>query len=418
MNHDIRSRPSRPFLALGLFVVVAAGCETAPLAPSVPVSAIVVSPALDTLDVGGSAQFTAVAYDTSGNPAAGVAVTWTSGDARIFTVSGLGKVQGVGEGTAPLIAAAGGAADTAWVTVLPGGGWFVQASSTTADLNGVFFLPDGRTGWAVGAGGAIVRTTDAGTTWSRQASGTSYTLNGVWFTGATEGWAVGQGGTVVRTTNGGATWTRLTNIGQGEALMDVHFATPDTGWVVGASGLVLRTFDRGGSWQAFRVPTTSTLNSVSFADPRDGWAVGNGGVIAGTHDRGVTWFVLVPSITVQPLKAVWRRSESLGFAVGAQGVTPRTVATPDSTTWELRNAGSSRQLEGVHYPADLIGYAVGSDATLGGAVLRTDDGGLTWEAQASRTSFRLNDVFFVDALRGWAVGQGGTIVHTARGGKP
>jgi photosystem II stability/assembly factor-like uncharacterized protein len=84
----------------------------------------------------------------------------------------------------------------------------------------------------------------------------------------------------------------------------------------------------------------------------------------------------------------------------------------------MTNAGVTRQLEGVHYPTTSIGYAVGFDATLGGMILRTDDGGLSWEAQASHTSFRLDDVFFIDELRGWAVGEGGTIVHTARGGKP
>jgi len=67
--------------------------------------------------------------------------------------------------------------------------------------------------------------------------------------------------------------------------------------------------------------------------------------------------------------------------------------------------------------SDLIGYAVGFDAALGGMVLRTDDAGLTWQAQSSRTQSRLNDVFFVDALRGWAVGQAGTIIHTSRGGR-
>jgi photosystem II stability/assembly factor-like uncharacterized protein len=103
--------------------------------------------------------------------------------------------------------------------------------------------------------------------------------------------------------------------------------------------------------------------------------------------------------------------------VGIQGAVPRTIVTPDSVAWELRNAGANRQLEGVHFPSDLIGYAVGYDASLGGAVFRTDDGGITWVSQASHTQARLNDVFFVDALRGWAVGEAGTIVHTARGGR-
>ena len=141
--------------------------------------------------------------------------------------------------------------------------------------------------------------------------------------------------------------------------------------------------------------------------------------VSGTHDRGLSWYLISPSITIQSLKDVSRRSFLRAFAVGSQGVTPRTAAVgPDSTEWELDNAGSGRQLEGVHYPTDLIGYTVGFDAGLGGIILRTDDGGETWESQSANAAARLNDVFFIDALRGWAVGQAGTIVHTGRGGKP
>lgn len=404
-------------LALPWALLLAAGCDSkSPTAPLVPLSRVEVTPTQDTLLVGATVTFSATAYDTLGAPVPGAGFRWSSADPNVFTVNGFGRVLGVGEGTAALFVEAGGRRDTAWVTVFPDTGWFQQPSGTTLELNAVFFQPDGRAGVAVGAGGTVVRTTDAGETWQRPPSGTAFSLHGVWFTSAFEGWAVGNSGTVLKTTDGGQSWARLTNVGVGDALFDVWFATPDTGWVVGAVGLVLRTFDRGASWQSVRVPTAFGLRGVAFTGTRDGWAVGGGGVIAGTHDRGVTWFV-TPSLTTQGLEAVWRRGSSTAWAVGTQGVSPRTIAGPDSTIWELHNAGASRQLQGVHYPTDLIGYAVGYDASLGGAVLRTDDGGLSWEAQASRTGFRLNDVFFVDALRGWAVGEGGVILHTARGGR-
>jgi photosystem II stability/assembly factor-like uncharacterized protein len=395
-----------------------AGCDknSSPTAPRVPLSSLLVSPAFDTLRIGEFAQFTAVALDTLGNPVANPGLRWTSGNPQVFTATAGGRVKGVGEGTAPLIVEAGGLRDTAWVTVFPDTGWFQQASGTTLELNSVYAQPDGRSVVAVGAGGTVVLTTDAGATWTRPASGTAFTLNGVWFTGASEGWAVGNGGTVLRTVNGGQSWTRVTTVSVSDALFDVWFASPDTGWAVGAAGLVVRTFDRGATWQSFRIPTAFALHGVAFAGARDGWAVGAGGVIAGTHDRGVSWF-LTPSITTQNLEAVWRNGAATAWAVGAQGVAPRTIVTPDSVSWELRNAGATRQLDGVHFPTDPVGYAVGYDASLGGAILRTDDGGLTWQSQASHTGARLNDVFFVDALRGWAVGEAGTVVHTARGGR-
>ena len=415
MFHEMR-RLSRLFpLAIVLALPGCGSDSSSPTGPVVPISRVVVSPAVDTVGVDQFAQFSATAFDTLGNPAPGVGFHWTSGDPQIFSVTSGGRVEGVSEGTAPLIVEAQGLRDTAWVTVVSDPGWFRQPSGTSAELNAVFFQPDGRNGVAVGNGGTIIRTTDGGASWTRPPSGTSFNLNGVWFTGDTEGWAVGNGGTVMHTVDGGQTWARDPFVYQGDALYDVRFASRDLGWVVGASGLILRTSTGGLGWYAIRLPTSFSLRGVSFTGALDGWAVGGGGVIAGTHDGGLTWF-MVPTPTVQGLEDVWQRSLANAWAVGSQGVTPRTVATPDSVEWELQTAGPTRQLNGVHFPTDLIGYAVGYDAMLGGTVLRTEDGGVTWQAQASRSSARLNDVFFIDPLHGWAVGEGGTVIHTANGG--
>lgn len=402
---------------LVLAAVLLAGCGSTgnPLAPLPPLSSLILTPPTDTVRVGESIQFSVATLDTNGNPVSGTGLSFNSTDLSIFTVSGTGRVQGVGEGTALLVASASGLSDTAFVTVFPDTGWFQQTSNASgADLFGVFFLADGRTGWAVGAAGTIVRTDDAGSTWTRMTSNTAVALHSVWFTSALDGWAVGATGTIMVTDDGGDTWTRVDNAVVSDLLKDVCFATPDTGWVVGGNGTILRTFDGGASWNQ-QHPVASTLESVAFSGTRDGWAVADNGAIVGTHDRGVSWYLVQPAVTLQPLRAVARRSATAAFAVGQQGNAPRTVATPDSLMWELRSAGAQFQLEGVYYPTNLIGYAAGSNGGQG-AILRTDDAGITWDAQTSRSNNQLNDVFFVDALRGWAVGDAGTIVHTARGG--
>jgi photosystem II stability/assembly factor-like uncharacterized protein len=400
-------------LAAGL-----AGCESNPMKPRdlvPPLDSLSVAPDDTTLTVGQSATFVATAIDTGGTPVAPGLLTWTSGDRGVFTVTTSGLVVARGEGTARLVVSGGGRADTAWVTVLPTRtGWFTQVSGTANTLNGVFVQPDGRRVWAVGNGGRIVRTTDAGEHWSTQVSNTAFNLNAVWFTSDLEGWAVGNNGTLLRTVNAGAQWVPRTS-GTSDNLMDVCFATPDTGWAVGTNGTVLRTFDRGTTWQKSN-PTASALHGVSFAGTRLGWAVGDNGTIVGTTDRGLSWDVVTPSITSQALRGVWRRSTLVAVAAGAQGVTPRTVDGGGGVPqWVLANAGAANGLEGVCFPSDLTGYAVGYNGT--GLVLRSDDGGASWSPQAVGTGFRLNDVHFIDATRGWAVGESGVIVHTATGGQ-
>jgi photosystem II stability/assembly factor-like uncharacterized protein len=398
--------------------IAAAGCSKSnPTAPTImpPLSAVILTPTTDTLQVGQFAKFTATALDTLGVEVSNPTFTWSSSNPNVFTVDGFGQVHARSEGFGLLTAAAGGHADTSTVSVIVQTGWYPQVSNISTDLNAVFFQSDRRTGWAVGNGGRIIATTDAGLTWASQTSNTSFNLNAVYFTNVDSGWVAGTAGIILHTADGGAHWSQVPS-NASENLLDLWFATPDTGWAVGSGGVILRTFDRGNSWQR-QTPTTFVLRSVSFSGTRDGWAVGDGGTILGTHDRGVSWYSVQPSITAQALRAVWRRSATLAWAIGVNGVSGRTVTVPD-TAWALGNAGANFTLDGLTYPSDMIGYAAGYNTGGVGVVLRTDDGGLSWQTQNVGTQFRLKDVFFTDPLNGWAVGRNGVVIHTSTGGLP
>ena len=390
-------------------------CGTSTVAPPLPpVSAVQITPPLDTLVVGSQRQFTAVALDTNSVAVPGAAIAWSSGDAGVVTVSSSGLATAVGEGVTQVIASAGGVADTATVAAFFQPGWYAQPSSTTNSLWGVFFLPDGRNGWAVGDAGTIVHTTDAGVSWAAQVSTTSFSLRAVWFTSDQVGYAAGFGGTIMRTQNAGASWSRITTLAASENLNDICFTDSEHGWAAGANGLIARTGDGGATWTK-SFPTSNELQGVSFSDTTNGWAVGQGGVIVGTRDGGRSWYVVQPSVTSNALYAVWRRSDTEAWAGGAAGVNPVTVATPDSLQWNLGSFGALNTIRGLIIGTDLIGYAVGTNGP--GLILKTVDGATTWSPQVSNSAQNLNDVWFVDPLRGWAVGTGGRIVHTAKGGE-
>ena len=390
-------------------------CGTSTVAPPLPpLSHVLVTPPLDTLVVGSQKQFTAVAYDTSNVAVAGAAFTWSSGDAGVATVSHTGLVTAVGEGVTRVYASAGGKVDSANVVVFFQNGWYTQASSTTNSLWGVFFLPDGRNGWAVGDAGTIVHTTDAGASWASQVSSTSFSLRSVWFTSSQVGYAAGFGGTVMRTQNGGQSWSRISTLAASENFNHICFADSQHGWVVGANGVIARTGDAGATWTK-SFPTANLLQGVSFSDTTNGWAVGQGGVIVGTRDGGQSWYVVQPSVTANALYTVWRRSDTEAWAGGAAGANPVTVATPDSLQWTLGSFGALNTIHGIIMGSSQIGYAVGTNGQ--GLILKTVDGAASWSPQIANSAQDLNDVWFVDPLRGWAVGTGGRIVHTSKGGE-
>ncbi len=408
-------------LAAPLALAVLAGCGKNTIVtpvPATPLSSVVITPDDTTLTVGQIASFSAVTADTDSVVVTGVSLTWTSTNAGVFTVTSAGVVTARGEGSAELIAAGGGQADTSTVHVQPPArGWFAQSSGLTTKLNGVYFRPDGRHGWAVGDAGRILTTADAGVTWSSQTSNTGVVLNDVVFTTDLEGWAVGVGATVRHTTDGGANWGTVIP-GATENLHGVWFATRDTGWAVGNLGAVVRTFDRGATWSKQNLPTAGgALNDVSFIGTRFGWAVGDNGFIFATTDRGISWTAVTPAITAANLKSVWRQSFLRANAVGATGAAPRCaddgVGNPE---WTLVNPGALFQIEGVCFATDLIGWCVGLNGT--GFVLRSGDGGQSWAPQTATASSSLNAVYFIDSEHGWAVGNGGVILHTATGGQP
>jgi photosystem II stability/assembly factor-like uncharacterized protein len=67
---------------------------------------------------------------------------------------------------------------------------------------------------------------------------------------SSEHWIVGVGGELYTTTDGGDSWTLLSTVfaHSGEAIDDVHFASPDSGWVITSTSLLYATADGGRHW--------------------------------------------------------------------------------------------------------------------------------------------------------------------------
>ena len=83
----------------------------------VPVAAVTVSPASQTIQTGGAVQLTATPRDASGTPLSGRTITWASDHTGVATVSATGLVTGAGVGTATITATSEGKSGTAAITV-------------------------------------------------------------------------------------------------------------------------------------------------------------------------------------------------------------------------------------------------------------------------------------------------------------
>src|SRR5205807_464519 len=86
---------------------------------NIPVAAVTLTVAKDTVQVGRTVTFTATTKDGSGNVLTGRLVTWSSGDTTVAKVNGIGQVTGRAVGIALITALSEGQTATHPITVIP-----------------------------------------------------------------------------------------------------------------------------------------------------------------------------------------------------------------------------------------------------------------------------------------------------------
>jgi photosystem II stability/assembly factor-like uncharacterized protein len=298
-----------------------------------------------------------------------------------------------------------------------GGMWLIEDSGTSADIYSLFML-DPSTCWMVGNN--VFRRTVDGFEWTAMTRpGTaSADLRSVWFVDANQGFAVGAAGTIVRTTNGGSTWTKITPTGTAATtalLTSIVFPTPQTGWIAGAGG-TLRVTRNGGlqatQWSVVSSPVTSDLLDLACVPGKEtfGAAVGAAGVALRTTD-GQTWTRGGTSTSAATWRAIEWFNVDNGWVVGTGGEMLRT--SDGGRSW-IRLPNGPGELWDVQFLSASTGWACGANA----ALLKTTNGGTNWTTvttPASSTTL-FYTLRFVDGQVGWLAGTKGAILKTANGG--
>ena len=138
-------------------------------------------------------------------------------------------------------------------------------------LYSIHFAKDKETGFAVGADGTILSTSDGGFSWKKQLPPVDVTLSGVFVKDKKTAVIVGARGTILLTDNGGKDW-RKSNRETKDHLYGVTFAgeTLQTGWAVGTYGRILKTIRRRSDVESADVETPKNISlKVSAFDATD-----------------------------------------------------------------------------------------------------------------------------------------------------
>lgn len=271
------------------------------------------------------------------------------------------------------------------------------------DLNSI--VMNGSIGWAVGAMGTVMKTTNEGFDWELIDLGTSENFNSIYLEEITgHGWIVGNNGVVFYTDDAGDTWVKQRS-GTTEILYSVTAIEGACPWICG-NDVILKSHDYGENWEWVPSIFHSHFFSIDLKDCNEAWISGQQGMIISTSDEGATW-TSHPSTSTNNLFCIdivangdYRACGYTGNIVRSSDAGATWVKEYEKTFLYLYNVDT----KGIGGPA----YAVGGDGT----ILETLDGGTTWNQRESGVFTYLNDVCFQAIMHGvYAAGWYGIILR-------
>lgn len=292
--------------------------------------------------------------------------------------------------------------------------WVPKISGTGNDLYDLHF-PSAATGYAVGAAGTVVKTTDAGETWNALVINTPEDLHAVYFTDETTGFVAGDVH-AFKTVDGGSHWAELI-LPSGYSFRDLLFLDSQTGFCIGGDGLIFKTTDGGTTWVPKTPVTLRVMSSIHFPTPQIGYAVGTGygWAYLKTTDGGETWTenpINTPTPNLSNLEAIFFTAPDKGF-IGGWYISAFVATSNGGSNWISLDDSSEPQLYAIHFPTTTHGYAVGWH----GRILNSTDSGNTWTQQVyGGGGGNLYAVQFTDENTGYIVGYDGLILKTSNGG--
>ena len=277
--------------------------------------------------------------------------------------------------------------------------WYLQNSNYSGQLKGIHMISPTQ-GWACGDAGAILHTTNAGTTWSLLTL-TAADLQQIVFKDANIGIVVGDNGIIFTTTNGGTNWISK-NSSTSLQLRGASFAGGSTFFAVGDDGAAVKSTDDGNTWTTLNSGTTERLLSVAAVD-QNVWVGARNGLMLFSNNGGTT-LTSMSNPATDDIKDIQFIDGSIGFACGSNSFFMYT--SNGGSVWTSRSAGIVVGLNGLHFINQNEGWTVGGAGTL----YSTTNAGLNWISITTPTTQDLNSIHSFDGANASAVGNLGIII--------
>lgn len=233
---------------------------------------------------------------------------------------------------------------------------------------------------------------------------------GVHFTNADTGWAVGEGGAIIKTINGGQKWNWIES-GVENTLKTIFSVNNGQRVIVAGDGGVILISENGGeSWSTMLSPTTNNIWNMQMITDNIGWMVGESATALKTTDAGLTWIQQPMPHTTLPYWDVSFIDTNYGYIACNSAIILKT--TNGGIDWQIQTAGDYRGLYTV-YSFDSLKVIAGGGF---GKIVITTDGGSNWTQMPDlQGNGNINRIKFFNSLNGFLVTTAGNFQTTDGG---
>jgi len=231
------------------------------------------------------------------------------------------------------------------------------------------------TGFAVGANGYLIKTTDGGITWDTSSLSLTDTITAIAFADANKGLIVTSAGFIYRTVDAGVNWDSVGSNGTSDPFHDVVFPNTGTAYAGGDGFFATKLYnstDGGATWVQKNY-TGADIISIGFRDGISGFLTNVNGEVQATNNSGATWIpmILASSTTYYDVEF---SSSLVAYACGSGGKVIKTVNA--GVSWDTLITGTTEQLNKIHTFSDDSLHIAGVNGTL----LVTSNGGASWSS--------------------------------------
>lgn len=239
-------------------------------------------------------------------------------------------------------------------------------------------------GYLVGLGGIIYKTTNAGNNWILQSSqyGNLGTLSHVNFPNQNTGYIFGSNNKIFKTTNQGINWD-ISNFGN-NYYVSSSFLNADSFYIGCGDNVVLRTVNGGINWDSLSIPSSisSAIGGIYFKNFNTGFASSYHKIFK-TTNSGDNWSEIYSNPIIAPIFSLQFINDLIGyFFVREFLVFPLTT---NSYFYKTTNGGLSwfrtSHLPNIHISSLIYisqDTAFAPSRFYSSMVLKTTDGGYYW----------------------------------------